>query len=659
MLTALAMVALCQAPQPRLFLQPNLKRQGAGSSDRAFSPWTEYLFANPGALPSATVPTTNLVAICMVNAGGTAWTCTDKNGTSLGTVTQGTGTTYQWTPFGYYSLSDVTSAKAPSLVAASLDSIWKADHTVILAGYGTALTNASFQHWFGFNDGSNYLFVRNDSGNFKCEWNGGGGFKSPAVSNYSPVDGWSVVSCRRSGNDHYARVNGVDSAAANGSTITGNIGAGTSYYFGDRWPGAGLPLRGPEAWAFIYNDDLTTTQLAAAESGFWGVDSRVAASLASETYCLDADGGQVFCYYKGGAMVGPLGMRTVRGNTATNKWAADSLLATGGTDVGTPTITAAAGAGPFYDVESSNTCAMVVDDAAGAFEGKKGADGYVGNGYYTASFYMGAGDAGTVVDKARIQVDVTGGGWIDAGTTHTCDVSGMTYAIARQNCQTPLFYADAGSPTVRASYLVGNAASDTGSIQVCQRQLTAAGWPTVPITTNVARGNSAQSMNPVTDGWPDAGLGGKYEIVFAPVYSAASDSWDEQTDTIYLFDAHDGTPEHGVVTLFGYNIAGRAMARTELGGASTEFLLDGVSLTPGSLYAVSMEWRPDGVGTCAVKWRWNSCSGTVAACSATTLRGSTAGGVCPAQPTAVNLANRYDSTVPTDVNIAAVRIFGP
>lgn len=602
------------------------------------------------------VDTTGLVATCRVSAGGSSWECVDSAGASFGTVTQGTGTTYQNTNLGPRAMSDVTSAKAPHLVSATLDTLWKGDHTVVMAGYGTTQTDATFQHWFGFSDGTNTVFARNDSGTFKCAWTGSGGSATASNGTTAVVDGWAVTSCRASGNDHYARVNGTDSVVATHATISGNVTVGTGYYMGDR-QSAGLPLRGPYAWVAFYNVAKTDAQLKVIERSWWGGDTRVGGGgLATATYCLDTDGGQVDCYFSGANMVGPLGLRTVRGTTATNKWAADSLLATSGTDVGSPTITAGVGPGPFFRLRNKNVEAQILDDDASAFEGKQGASGYVGNGYYTTSFYLSAGDAGTVVTKARLKIDVTGGGWDDAGTTYACDVTGLTYAGSRYSCQSPFFYADAGSPTVKSSILVGNAVSDTGSINVSQRQLTAAGWATVPIIDNTARGNSAQTIDPVTDAWPTTTNGGKYEIVFTPVYSAASDSWDEQTDTIYLFDSHDATPEHGVVTLFGYNTAGRAMARTENGGSQTEFIEDGVSLTPYSLYAVSMEWLPV-AGGCSVVWRFNSCSGSVSGCHATTAHGSTSSGVCPAQPTAVNLANRLDGTVPTDVNIAAVRIY--
>lgn len=625
--------------------------RGGGTGLAPFQLNTSYSATAGSTLPNVSMPS-GLVALCSPNAGGTAWQCLAPDGGSFGTVTQGTGADYQLTPFnGVYAASDVTSAKASSVVSTTLDALWKSDHTVVMAWYATTATHSGYQHVFGFNDGTNYLYTRNDSGQYICEWNGLGGFKTPGGA-AQPLNGWTVSACKRSGNNHYARIAGATGAAASGSTITTDNAAATSYYFGDRWPGAGLPLRGAMAWVAFYNTALSDTQLANIEKAFWGLPSGVSGSLASKTYCSDPDGGAVDCFFTGSSIVTSNGLRTIKGASADNKFAADNLSATGGTDVGTPTIEAAAAPGPFYNLNRTNECARLLDDDAAAFEGKQGADGYAGAGFYNASFYLQAGDAGTTTTKARLVIDVTGGGWADAGTRHTCDVTGLTTTTTRATCKTPEFFVDAGSPTVKASILVGNATTDTGSVMVCQRQLTAAGFPTVPIIDNVARGNTGYSIDPSS--WPDVTRGGKYEVVFVPV-STANDDWGYTSSTIYLFDAHDGTPNHSVVMLFGYNTPGRALARTQNGGDITEFLNDIGNLTPGTPYAVSVEWRPTGT-TCTVNYRFNSCA-SVLSCQASTLISTTRGGFCPSQPTSVKLGNRYDATVPTDVYISAVRVY--
>lgn len=621
---------------------------------RPFQLSTAYTITPPGALPSSSLPS-GLVALCSPNAGGTAWQCLQADGSSFGTVTEGTGADYQLTPFaGRYAASDITTAKASHVVSTTLDALFKTDHTVVMAWYATTAANASYQHVFGVTDASSSFYVRNDSGNFKCSYFGTGGLQEPVVGSTQPLNGWTVSACKRSGNNHYARVNGTTGSVASGATIASNFTASTSYYFGDRWPGSGLPLRGALAWVAFYSSALSDANLKTIEDAYWGVPTGVSGSLAGKTYCSDYDGGAVDCFWSGASIVTANGLRTLRGNVADNKFDTDNLAATAGTDVGTPTIVSAAAPGPFYNLRRANECARVLDDDAAAFEGKQGADGYVSNGFYTASFYLQAGDAGTTVSKARIKVDVTGGGWIDAGTSQICDVTGLTYASTRATCTTPKFYADAGSPTVKASILVGNAASDTGSIMVCERQLNATSFATVPVIDNSARGNTNYSIDP--SAWPDVTQGGKYEVVFVPNTNTNTD-WANggQTDTIYLFDAHDSTPNHSVVLAFGYNTAGRALARTQNGADYTEFLNDGVTLVPGSPYAVSVEWRPAGSG-CNVKYRFNSCS-SLSTCAATTLVSSQSGGFCPSQPTSVKLGNRYDASVPTDVNIYSVKVY--
>src|SRR5262245_43633484 len=202
-----ALVALSAGAEPNQRCRSRTQdrtRQCGG--EPPFRLYTEYAFSNPGTLPTCT-SATHCVALCKVNRGGTAWECVDNTGAAVGTVTQGTGTTYQQTPFGVYAMSDITSAKAPRVVSATLDPIWKADHTVVMGGYGTTLTSATFQHWTGGSDGTNTFYARNDSGAFTCAWVGAGG--SATANNAPPaaVDGWAVTSCRRQGTNYYSRTN--------------------------------------------------------------------------------------------------------------------------------------------------------------------------------------------------------------------------------------------------------------------------------------------------------------------------------------------------------------------------------------------------------------------------------------------------------------------
>lgn len=612
-----------------------------------------YVATAPGTLPSTTAPS-GLVAICSPNTAGTAWQCVDANNSAFGSVSQGTGADYQYTPFGAFAASDITTPKASSVTSATLDALWKSDHTLVMAWYATTASSAAFQHVFGFDATTNAFYTRNDSGNYNCTWGGSGGVQIASVGSVQPLNGWTISACKRSGNNHFARVAGTTSAAATGSTITSNNTANTPYYFGDRQPaGGGLSLRGGLAWVAIYNTALSDSTLLSIEKAFWGLPNNVSGSLAAKTYCNDYDGGSIDCFFNGSSIVTTNGFRTLRGNVVDNKFAADNLAATGGTDVGTPTITAGVTAGPFFNLNRTNECARMVDDDPAAFEGKQGANGYVSDGFYTASFYLQAGDTGTTKTAARIKIDVTGGAWPDAGVSQICDITGLTSTTTRATCTTPKFIGTV-SPTVKASILVGNAVSDTGSIMVCERQFNATSFATASAIDNASRGNTDYSIDP--SGWPSVSRGGKYEVVFVPNTNTNTDwAGGGQTDTIYLFDAYDNTPDHSVVMIFGYNTAGRSLARTQNGANITEFLNDGVTLVPGTPYAVSMEWRPSGSG-CSVKYRFNSCT-SITSCTAGTIVSSTNSGFCPSQPTGVKLGNRYDSSVPSDVNIYSVKVY--
>jgi hypothetical protein len=651
---SLLLIALAQCgPEGPIYSCPS--RMGP----RPFSLFTEYTCGAPR-LPQ--VGDANLVALCRVASNGTSWECVNgQTGASFGTVTQGSGTTYQDTPFGAKALSDITSAKAPKVVSTVLDALWKGDHTVVLAGYSTTATDATYQHWFGAADATNSIYARQEGGTVRVGWGGAGGAVTALNGMVSGTDGWTVLSFRRSGNNHYGRMNGTDSVVESASTITGDFTGGTEFYFGERQAaGHAYPLRGPLGFAAFYGAALTSAQLAAIERGWWGVDSRVSASLATGVSCLDPDGGSIDCYRQGGAMVAAgRGLRAVRATTPTNKWAADALAAATWTDVATPTVTSNASSGPFHRWKQTAECDLIVDNDAAAFEGKRGADGYiVSNGAqsYTASCYLAAGTSGTTTTAARLQLDVTGGGWGDAGTTHACDITGLTSTVTRQTCTSPAFIIDAGSPTVRGALLVGNTAATTGSVTACQCQLTPAAYVAEPAFDNASRSNSSQTIDPVADGWPDVTSGGKYEVVFTPVYDPLS-QWRIGDDIIYLFDANDGT-DHSAVVVLGYQLAGRTLVRTQNGGDWTEIITPDITLASGIMRAVAIEWRREGGGTYSVSWRFDACpDGNVATCRAQTLQGTETGGFGPSQPTSVELGNRVGGAFPTDVFISAVRVY--
>lgn len=624
-------------------------RGGRAVANAASAPFvlaSSYNFAAPDALPACNVGN-SCVALCSINTGGTAWQCVDASGASFGTATTGAGATFQPATFGRLAQTDVTAANYSYVVSTTLDALFKGDHTVVIGAYGTGATLPTHQHWFGASDGTRSVYYRGEGGNFVAVENEGAAVNT-STAGLQPTDGWSVASVRRSGTTSTTRVNGVDGTPVAAAAITNNFTAGTQFRFGERNP-TGLPLRGPLAFVAFYSAALSSASLKAMEFGFWGVDSASSvAGLGTGVQCLSPDGGSVDCYQIGASMVSSVGFRHVWGAVSTNRMAASPLDVSSWTDVGTPTITTNVSAGPFYRWKQTNECDLVVDDDGAAFEGKRGPGNafYRNSAYLTGSFWLAAGTSGTERTKARIIVSTDG-----TPATTTCDVTGLTSVPAVYSCPTSATLA--GASTASVEVLVGNATTDTGSIVVCQGQSTAAKYVSIPQPVNTTLGNSALRLD--ASGWPySSTTQGKYEVVFTPVYDPLND-WSG--DTLYLFDGATSVPGHSALMLFGYTVAGRGLARLSDGTTTTDIQVDGVGLTAYQQYVTSLEWRKSG-STCDAVWRLDTCSDATT-CTASTTLGTSSAGACPAALSTAYLGNRYDNTVPTDVFVRAVRVYGP
>lgn len=625
MLALLVAVALTQTPQHRLFQQPNLPR----SSESGFTLAATYAFG------TFSLPTVEEGAVlCRVNTAGNAWECVDSDGAAAGTVTQGTGTTYQGTFAGdIEALSDITDAKAPVWNHTGLN-IFNGNFTAIVTGFATTASDATYQYWFE----AGTFAVRNEGTSARARF-GTAGLTADNVA--TTRDNWVILTARKNGTSHTLRVNGVngvDSVFADDlPTGVTNLGFGSFF-----------PLRGPMAWAYFVPRHLSDAEVAAIENQWFGAPTLSDASASPQ--CIDntAISGQVDCF---GADAVPLvsatlGLRTVR--EYQNFWSATPLNVASGTDVGTPTITADVAAGPFSRMlNGAMECDLMVDDDGAAFEGKQGATGGTGEGFWSADYFLMAGTSGTSRTTARITIDVAGG----TGST-TCDITGLTSTPTRAHCATTA----GDTPTsVRSSILVGNAAGDTGSIIVCHSQMTATAYAEPPTRNNTLIGSSDFNMNIAAA--PFSGYRGKYEAVFTPVFNPNT-QWLSDVDNLRLIDVSPDPAAHIAYIIFGYQQAGDMQAVTVGAGgdpAQVNVAAAGVSLTPGQLYAASIEWRGNGA-TCTATVRLNSCSGSVAACTATTSLGSGTG-ACPVAPDVVYLGERYSEVFNTSANFKEFRVY--
>lgn len=620
----------------------------------AGTPALQYVFPSLAArLPTctATENCVGQVGIGVRTGSLTAWESVLPDGGSFGTITDPGGGTVVDSFAPNVRALDVTGATGPKMSSSALDAIFGATtaHTLIMAGMGRSSALLGFNFWIANStDSTGGIQYRGQSGLFNCI--------DYAVTTSAPVDGvngYSIAACRRNGGTGYeSDINSSNTAATSGTAVPNMTGDG-EYYFGTRWQ-RDLNFYGPLMPFTFYSDNKSDTWLAHQRARLWGSysDAGVLTGGVPQLTGLDntSTTGNVDMMYPGAHLVTDAGLLTSMGHT--NVWAADALAASTWTDVGTPTVTSGVSSGPFALWKGSAECALIVDDDAAAFEGKQGATAGTTAQYYNASCYLKAGTSGTTTTKARIAVTVAGG----TGSVN-CDFTGLTSTASRKVC--PIQAVGGGITSVRASVLVGNSAAETGSIQSCQCQLTATIAPEPPEPDNTVHSATYYQTTSAAS-WPDPSTGGKYELIHTPLFNPSVD-WNAAQGTYYIFDASNaGDSDHTVALIFGYTVPGRVLAVVRNAGTTSDLTIDGISLTPGQLYASAVEWRPVGGGKCNLYVRHNACPTTsAAACRAETIIGSDLTGLatCPEQPAKLTIGNRYNGAVPTSGHVSAIRVY--
>ncbi len=445
-----------------------------------------------------------------------------------------------------------------------------------------------------------------------------------------------------------------------------------AWQWGNRATGD-LGLNGLWVFSATYSEAKSQSQFDVLNAKLWGTYNVAGLITGGNGKGLGIDNtaatGQVDMAYQWAT---DAGLQTVRGFT--NGWAADPLVLSGATSIGTPTINSNVSSGPFTNWKNAAECDEMVDDDAVNFEGKKSVASVTTGtddapAWYSQSAYFKAGLTGTSKTTA-VQALVTDGTFSDGGTLFLCPITGLTSTATRYQCNALV----TGSPTfVKGEILVGAVASDTGSVQVCQAQTSKSQVAQPPTTDNAAHGDTF-FVSTSAASWPANGTSGKYELVHTPEFDPLT-QWYTILDTYYAFDVSkgdnpDGGAElsHSVVIIFGYTQAG------ELNGVVrgpadevSDLIVQGVGLTPGQAYATSVEWRviganPDGGSdvVCNTDMRHDACGSTpVASCVASTIIKSdhTGYAVCPGTPKKMTLGDRYDGSVPSNIHINAVRVY--
>lgn len=559
--------------------------------------------------------------LCKVNDAGNAWECVDSAGASAGTVTQGSGSTYVSTFAGSVkALGDITDAKSPSWSHTGLG-IFDGDFTVIVSGFATTASDPTYQYWI---EAGNFA-IRVEGASLQARFGSGG---LHADSSDPTRDDWVVITARKNGTSHTARVNGVN---------------GTPNVFADDLPtgvtavdfGGFLPLRGPMAWVLFVPRHMTDDEVRQVESSWWGVTSGM--TVTTSPNCIDNTGvsGQVDCFKAGAALASTVtGMRTVRAFTNYDN---TPLAVASWADIGTPVVVANVASGPFSRMLQAAEVDSLEDNAAGSMEGKRLDSMGTTLGPYTCSFFIAAGTLST----ARVRLDTDG-----TGSTN-CDFTGLTATYERKTCTATV----SGTPSrINCEIYPGTAAGDTGTILISQGQENAGFYAETPVRVGGAVGNSDQLLTFGT--LPDLTTKGKMEAVFTPLFNVNT-QWLSDVDNIRLFDSSIAIPGHVAFIIFGYQNAGDALSRVN----TTEISLapGTISTTAGQRYAASIEWRGSG-STCTAILRLDSCAGAVADCFATTEIGR-ATGDCPDQSTQVFIGERYSETFQTSASYDVFRVY--
>lgn len=598
----------------------------------------------------------NCVAQCGVGirtGSLTAWECKGPTGSSLGTVTDpGTGTIIDSFIPGVKALEIASGADAPKVVSTAIDAIFQAStaHTVLMTGFGRGTTApAALPYWFdNSNDATGSFVVRSQSGEFRCI-----DYAIVTGAAVNGDEGWATTVCRRSGGTSYkSSVNDNTAEVTSATPVVGMTG-GSNYWFGTR-EAKDLYLSGPVVVYTFYSDNKTDAQIAVIRSKTEGAYSAGGTLQQGNAQLQGIDNtattGNVDIMFPGSRLVSASGLLSSKAHT--NTWAADPFDVTSWTDVGTPAVTAGTSAGPFYTYRRGNDCSNLADDAAGALEGKQGATAGTGEGYYTASLYLKAGTSGTVTTKARITITVAGG-----TGTGSCDFTDLTSTPQRKTCT--VLAQGGGITSVRPSILVGTAATDTGSVQICHAQIVKSQAAEPPELDNSAHGSTYYFVDPIS--FPSSALGAKYEVVHTPLWNVGTE-WFASGDEYYLFDTSAASnTEHSVAIIMDYTTAGRLLAVVRNASDISDITINGVVLVEGSTYATAIEWAPLGGGKCNVYVRHNICSGAASSCYAETVIGSdiTGNAFCPSTPTRMILGNRFSATIPTSAFFNQIRIYGP
>lgn len=569
---------------------------------------------------------------------------------------------------GRSSLAIVSDAAAPSIVAANnaaLNNFEQSPHTVIYTGVAYITTN-TIPYVFVHGSSANGLHFRSESGT-RCIWRNSGAVPTEVnvlVSTPRVDAGTGFYACRKAGTG----ASSVYTTWANGTTVTSSswpndpgATSSTDMYFG-RNIGTTLFHGGQYESFTVYSVAKTDAELAAMQADWAGLNPTVSQTSDDLVY---ARGGKIWVQNSVGqympvapAIPGIDSLGLIMGEHSSvsglgASWATDNLDASSWTAVGTPTTTTNVDSGPFSTWRAAAEGDRIVDDDAGNFEGYESVtNSGTTTEKYTVSCFLKQGDTGVTTTKARLILRQN-------GTTDLaiCDKT-LTSTWTRYTCT-----GTTSSPaSVKGRVLVGNAASDTGSILSSQCQVNRDGWATSPLITDSSVGvDDLTTTTAEVTPWSKT-IGGAHEIVFTPEFSRATDLYDAE-DTYEPVDVTDPTQADHRVIMWHYQNDKPSVGTRGSGGATTTtdtYATNDFNEVAGTRYAFKIRWRPAGSGKVNHWIYFDACSGSVSTCTATTLIGSDTSGtkIMPTTDWGVmQIGCRYNNVLCLSGHIDRVRIW--
>lgn len=588
-----------------------------------------------------------------VATGADAWECVGSTGAQV-SVTQGTGTTYEgtwlyptFTSWNLRTLSALSDAKAPYIAAATAQAVlgagfYAGDHTLI--AYGSIVSNGVlFSHG---QDGQDGLYLESTG----CGWS-----SSPSlqvVSHANPITNrWGVRSCRRSGSNYIARANATNGTAA--VTVTAANPSAKHIYFG-RYNTAGLS-NGSLAPVRLYNRALSDAELAIREcqlNGGWADTSdgvRCVTTTRSGAAYVEGDDGFVYAIGDNAPRVTSRGVLSfeARTNVVTSP-----LDVSSGTLVQTPIITANTHSGLFSRFSGGPEGDTLNDDDSVLHEGVQtpSAGTWATATSLTMSSIVAAGTRNDATQRVIVDgttvTDCTYAG-LDNLATATCSGNATAFSNCDILCAGGRTCRSAGAVSYPGNaarltctgstagaatdsfgqLLVGDAATETGTLIVYHRQLERAPFAGPPNPTSTATNADVHTLS--TAGWPTTS--GEVELAYTPTHGTGA--------TRVLLDSRDSAPDG--INVFIYDDT-RLGARTN-STTFTEAASAALTWTAGTTYCIRYIWGASGASLFRAAGTWSG--GTLTCGSYGTALATAAG---------TNLPPKHRSTAAVGTSVANI-----